>query len=133
MNRGPSRATNSVDHVARAKAAWDPAPEWVIVLAEACCLTSQSKVGSRIKYSPATVSQILSNTYRGDIRRVEEMVRGALMSETVECPQLGEMSRARCLDWQKKPFAPSSSHRVAMYRACRNNCPHSRIKGGDDA
>ena len=121
-----------VDHLGKAEIAWGELPDWVIILAEACARSSQSAVAKRIGYSAATVSQILSNGYRGDVSRVEQMVRGALMSETVECPALGDIARNVCLGWQAKPYAATSSHRVAMYRACRDGCPHSRLFKGDD-
>ncbi len=35
-----------------------------------------------LDYSASTVSQVLSNSYRGDMRRFEDMVLGALMAET---------------------------------------------------
>lgn len=117
------------DPVARAMAAWgDAIPAWVVVLAEACQMAgSQSAVAKRLEYSATTVSQILSKTYLGNIGRVEQMVRGALMAETVVCPMLGDVARNVCLDWQSKPYSPTSSHRVAMFRACRDGCPNSRI------
>ncbi|TIV63290.1 MAG: transcriptional regulator, partial [Mesorhizobium sp.] len=55
----------------------------------------------------------------------EQMVRGALMAETVDCPVLGPLGRNACLDWQAKPFAPTSSHRMTMHRACKT-CPQRR-------
>ncbi len=135
MNRGPLTMRSGVDPVEKATSAWAVLPDWVLVLAEACRQHSQSAVAKRIDYSPAVVSSVLSNSYRGDIARVEQMVRGALMSETVACPALGDIARNVCLDWQSKPYAATSSHRAAMFHACRSNCPHSRLvqRGDDDA
>ncbi|WP_137136647.1 transcriptional regulator [Rhizobium sp. FKY42] len=136
MNRGPLSARSTVDPVEKANAAWgNSLPDWVVVLAETCRHNSQSAVAKRIDYSPAVVSSVLSNSYKGDISRVEQMVRGALMSETVICPALGDIARNVCLDWQSKPYAATSSHRAAMFHACRANCPNSRLspKGDDDA
>ena len=137
MIRGPQSGKTVADPVEKAVAAWgEKIPAWVMELAEACQKSNQSMVAKKLSYSPAVVSSILSNTYRGDVARVEQMVRGALMAETVPCPALGEIARNVCLDWQAKPQAVTSSHRAAMYRACRNNCPFSRIAGantsGDD-
>lgn len=136
MNRGPLSARSTVDPVEKATTAWDNSlPDWVLVLAETCRHNSQSAVAKRIDYSPAVVSSVLSNSYKGDISRVEQMVRGALMSETVICPALGDIARNICLDWQSKPYAATSSHRAAMFHACRSNCSNSRFsqKGDDDA
>ncbi|WP_298815431.1 hypothetical protein [uncultured Roseibium sp.] len=38
--------------------------------------------------------------------------------------------RDRCLNWQTKPRAITNATRTKMYHACRNGCPHSRLKGG---
>ena len=128
MNRGPKSGGATVDHVARATSAWGDAPDWIIVLAEACAKSSQSAVARRLDYSGSAISAVLSNSYRGDVDRIEQMVRGVLMAETLPCPVLGALPRNQCLEWQARPYAATSSHRVAMYRACRDACPHSRIK-----
>ncbi|TBB53424.1 transcriptional regulator [Rhizobium ruizarguesonis] len=127
MNRGPQAGRTAVDYLTKTNEAWGRAPDWIVALAEACGRSSQSAVAKQLDYSPATVSQVISNTYRGDVSRVEQMVRGALMAEVVPCPILGELARNKCLDWQAKPRAITSQLRSTMYRACRSGCPHSRI------
>lgn len=112
--------------VEKAEAAWAPAPLWVRRLAEEADRIGQAATGKRLDYSAATVSQVISNSYRGDLRRVEQMVLGALMAETVECPVKGEMARNVCLKWQDKPFAATSADRTRMFHACRAGCPHSK-------
>ncbi|WP_440411091.1 transcriptional regulator [Neorhizobium petrolearium] len=132
MIRGPQPGRTAADPIEKAVAAWGgDLPAWVLELAEACRLSNQSAIAKRLGYSPAVVSSILSNTYKGDVARVEQMVRGALMAETVPCPALGDIPRNICLDWQAKPYAATSSHRAAMYHACRNNCPFSRLAGSN--
>lgn len=118
-----------IDNLEKARAAWgEPLPDWIIALAEACNATTQSAVGKRIGYSGSTVSQVLSDTYRnGDMVRIESVVRGALMAETVHCPILQDIGRDICLGWQKRPFSTANSNAVRMYQACRNGCPHSRL------
>lgn len=139
MNRGPLPGKAAVDHVAKAKLAWGGyAPEWILILAEACSRSSQSAVAKDLGYSGSAISLVLGNKYQnGDLGRIEQMVRGALMAETIVCPIMGEMARDVCASWQKKPFATTSSHRVRMYQACRNGCPNSRISSNrsevDDA
>lgn len=138
MIRGPQNAKAKVGPLEKARAAWgNDMPDWVLVLAETCQMSNQATVAKQLDYSGAVVSFILSNSYTGDISRVEQMVRGVLMSETVPCPAIGDLPRHQCLEWQAKPYAVTSSHRVMMYRACRNNCPFSRIGGtkpqGEDA
>jgi len=131
MRRGPASGKTTVDHVARATDAWGSPPDWVLALAEACVKATQKAVGEQIGYSPATISQILSNTYRGDLVQLEILVRGALMGETVHCPILGALTRDVCAAWQAKPWAPTSSHRIRMFQACRNGCPNSRVSNNE--
>jgi len=123
------------DNVVTAVAAWgDPAPDWIIVLAEACNMESQAAVAKRIGYSSSTVSQVLSNKYQmGDIAKFEQTVRGALMAETVDCPIIGDMTRDVCLNWQARPFSTTNSNAVRMFQACRAGCEHSRLKAGDQS
>lgn len=121
-----SALSRKVLFVDKAEAAWKPAPAWVHTLAEEADRIGQTGAAKRIEYSAATVSQVISNTYRGDLRRVEQMVLGALMAATVDCPVKGEMARNVCLRWQDKPFAITSADRTRMYHACRSGCPHSK-------
>lgn len=126
----PAKRKN--DNVVRASDAWGTPPDWVLILAEACNMENQTSVGRRLSYAGSTISQVLSNTYLGDMERFEQVVRGVLMAETVICPRLGEMSRNVCQTWQRRPFSTASSNAVAMYQACRSGCPHSRLQGGSD-
>lgn len=128
--RGPApRRDIKKDFVCKAHEAWgDAIPVWVEELARAVNATSQGKVADRIGYSKSLISHVLSNGYTGDLSRIEAKVRGALMNETVGCPVLGDIGRDRCLDEQAKPFAATSSLRARLFRACRANCPHSRLK-----
>ena len=124
-----------LDNVEKVRTAWGNAPDWVIVLAEACNLESQVGVARRVDYSASVVNAVLSNSYqKGDIARFEQAVRGALMAETVICPAKGDLPRNACLSWQKKPFDPTNSGRVRMYHACRAGCVNSRISSntGDE-
>jgi hypothetical protein len=121
-------ARNKVDFVAKARACWgSSAPDWVLILAELARDKTLSSAAARVAYSPATVSYVISNKYRGDLSLVEAKVRGALMGMTVDCPILGEIGRHRCLDEQKMGNNASSSIRSKLYRACRSGCPHSRV------
>lgn len=120
MNRGPAKESRPVVSFAeKAAAAWGDVPDW---LSELCRLADQAGLagaGKRVGYAPSAISTVISRKYQGDYGRVEEMVRGALMAETVNCPVQGEMGRDRCLEWQRKPFAATSSQRVRMFRACK--------------
>ncbi|MGD9476115.1 transcriptional regulator [Shinella sp. G-2] len=116
------------DYLAKVEAAWgNAAPDWVLVLASACTKDSQSAVARKVGYSAPTISAVLGNTYKGNLPKVEEAVRWQLIGDTVSCPMLGAIRKNECLEWQAKPYAATSSHRVEMYRACRDGCPYSRI------
>jgi hypothetical protein len=108
--------------VATARQHWGEAiPDWVEALAEACQSSSQSRVAERIGRSAAVVSQVLRAKYPGDLRAVEDLVRGALMSGIVECPALGLVPTNECRVWMGKArvFGNTNALRVRMYRACR--------------
>lgn len=115
----------------KAEAGWKgAAPDWVQELANMAEARGLKACASRLDYSITVISQTISNKYKGDLTKVEQKVRGALMEETVACPVLGEIGKDACLVWQAKPRAITSAIRAAVYRACRNGCPHSRLKEG---
>ncbi|TFF20514.1 transcriptional regulator [Jiella endophytica] len=107
-------------------------PDWIIELARLADAEGLSGAEKRVGRAASTLSQTLSNTYRGDVGKIEERVRGALMALTVECPVLGEIGRDRCLDEQGKDFVATSAMRAQLYRACRSGCPHSKHTKGKD-
>ena len=118
------------DFVGRARERWpEPIPDWVVALAEACTAKTQAEVGRQLGYSGSAISATLGNTYGGDVAEIAERVRGAFLGREVDCPRKGRMRRDVCMAWQAKPFAQTSSDRVAMFHACRSCCPHSRLKG----
>ena len=107
MRPGPAPETRppGLSFLEKASAAWpEPLADWLVELArlaDGCGLRGAEK---RIGYSAGAISSVINNKYgKGDIGRVEETVRGALMALTVDCPELGELARDRCLAWQKKP------------------------------
>lgn len=131
MIRGPApgaRATADRSMAEKASIAWGSPPDWVAELAALADLEGLRGAEKRIGYSASCISTVINKRYRGDMARVEESVRGALMGHVVACPPLGEIGRDQCLTWQKKPFAATSSIRAAVYRACRSGCPHSSLR-----
>lgn len=104
-------------------------PDWIAELATFADTEGLAGCEKRVGYSRSTISSVLHGKYgMGDMARVEEMVRGALMAVTVDCPVLGEIGRDRCLTEQKEPFRATSRHRAQLYHACRSGCPHARRK-----
>jgi len=85
---------------------------------------SQAKVGKRLGYSSATVSQVLSGNYGGQLdaflTRVEEVFGRAEIS----CPVLGQILLPECVEERRKPFTTANPHRVRMFQACRT-CPNN--------
>lgn len=98
--------------------------DWKSVLAERCTRDTQAAVARALGVSPAMINKVLKGSYEGSEVRLEALVRGTFMKETVVCPVVGEISKRRCLDGQARPFAATNPQRVALYRACRNGCPN---------
>lgn len=136
MKRGPVNARNGDDRSMNQKAgdAWGiDLPDWVKELARRADATGQKAAGAAINYSAATVSQVISNTYKGDLGCVEEMVRGAWMAAHVRCPVLGSIGRDLCLRHQKTPLSTANPMSVRLFHTCRNGCPNWRPTGGNHA
>jgi hypothetical protein len=111
----------------RARSAWgDALPDWVEALAIESDRTSQSKAAMRIGRSAATVSNVINNAYSAGLQGVEQLVRAALMSASVNCPVIGEMSSSACLENQNAEW---SARRAMIQAACAAGCPHSRVGG----
>ena len=111
-----------------ARAHWgEELPDWIAVLARECTASSQSRVAKRLERSAAMISQVLRAKYPGDLRAIEDLVRGQLMAQTVTCPALGELPLHECRGWMAKArdFHNTNSLRIRMYRACRR-CPRYR-------
>lgn len=96
---------------------------WIDAMRSACSSHTQADIAQRIGYSAAVVNQVLKGTYRGDLKRVQQAVEGALMALNVDCPVAGEMPRQRCAEYQRRGFALTNPMRVALSRACKT-CPN---------
>ena len=104
--------------------AWGTLPDWIEALARECDRTSQNKAAKRLERSASLVSAVLRRRYTGDMAAVEDIVRGALMSTTADCPVLGDLPLDICRRWRSRAreFSNVNSQYVTMYRAC-NRCP----------
>jgi len=128
MNRGPQKNSrpSGASFAEKAILAWgEPLPDWVAALAELADREGLAGAEKKIGYSRSAVSTVLSAKYRGDMDRVADMVRGALLSATVDCPVLGEIGRDRCLTEQKEPFRATSRFRTQLFHACKT-CANAR-------
>lgn len=111
-----------------ARTAWgEAAPEWVLVLAQACDAGTQSAVAKRLGVSAAMINTALKKTYAGRMDKLEAKARGELMGQTVACPVLGTITRRRCIDEQSRPYAATNAIRVELRRACPC-CPNLMSK-----
>lgn len=121
--------TRPAGQMARAELGWgEDMPPEIRELALACMARTSRAVAKQLGYSDGAISQALANKYQnGDVPKLFAKIRGALMGEVVFCPEQGQIGRDVCLDWQKKPFAATNSHRVRMFHACRE-CPHRQQK-----
>lgn len=103
--------------------------DWLTALREACQASSQSAVARRLGVSATMVNQALKGAYKGDIERLQGLVEGSLMSQTVDCPATGDMPKHKCLEHQGRPrgMAFVNPYFSKLYRACRSGCPHSKL------
>lgn len=98
---------------------------WLQELRAQCQITSQPKVAKVLGYSPAVINQVLKGTYKGDIKKVEQKVRGAFLGETVGCPILGELERNKCIEHQNAKYSSVNRLAVQLYRKCPT-CPYNQ-------
>lgn len=96
------------------------------ILRRAVTNHGQSEVARRIGRSPSALSQVINGKYQGDPATILELVEAEFASTTVDCPELGDIPLAACIEEREKPFKATSSQRVRLYRACQT----CRNKGG---
>ena len=99
--------------------------DWIAVLRQKCAeAKSQKVIAGRLGYSASVINQVLKGVYRGDLARVEQVVRGRFMDGEVVCPALGPIRADTCVDHQRRAtrFNPTNRLRTQMYRACQG-CP----------
>jgi len=114
------------DRMTRAVDGWKDVPDWVELLVAACDAkgSSQGKVAKKLGRTPSVISQVLSNTYKGDMSDIEDRVRSVLDAQQVNCPPNGWISSADCLAWrdEARTFFTRPPHMLRMFKACRS-CP----------
>lgn len=100
---------------------------WIEMLDAACKASTRAAVAKRLDYSPAVVTEVLKGSYKGDLKRVQRAVEGALMQAKVECPVVGEIGQQLCVTHQRAPFRATNPAAVQLYHACRAGCSHSLL------
>lgn len=124
MNGGIQRP----DPLATVAEHWgDAAPEWVTALARACAETSASAVARRLGVSTSTLSEVLRRKYAGRVDRVADTAAALFLAAEVQCPVLGRIGRAACLEHQRRVASGvrSSGVRVRLAAECPA-CPQRR-------
>lgn len=134
MNRGPTskKATNGDNRTMVEKAVLahgEDLPDWVNELAALVDQIGLKAAGARVGYSGSAMSQVINAKYPGDLAAVEAEVRSALLSPTVDCPVLDEITREICLEYQAKPFSAASARSALVFHACKR-CPNARQQKG---
>lgn len=112
--------------VAIAREAWgDDLPDWVEALAQECQRTSQNKAAQVLGYSNGAVSMVIRNKYVANSQGIEMAVRGALMSESIDCPFIGMIGKDVCRQWRikRKRGVRANRLQIQMARAC-GECLH---------
>lgn len=89
---------------------------------------TQAVIARRLDVSEATISSAIKGRYIGNVDKLAERIRGELLSQTVACPILGQISTRICQDERGKPFHTANPMRVRLWQACRS-CVHNPKKG----
>ena len=100
------------------------------LLKKICSEQSQAEVARAIEYSPGTISQVLSGTYRGSSDLVLQKVVEVYGGLTVACPERGEIALRECAVERVKPYATVSSDYARQRNACRRckNNPSATLR-----
>lgn len=106
-----------------------PEPEWLMALKTACLESSQAAVARQLGVSASTTSQVLNGTYKGNVKRIQTLIEGRLMNQTVACPIAGDIPKHKCLEHQIRDVRMATVNPLysRLYRACRSGCPHSQL------
>lgn len=80
---------------------------------------SQAKVGRKLGYSSATVSQALAGKYEGQLDTFLTRVEEVFGRSEIDCPILGTITYPKCVEERRRPFSSANPHRVRMFQACR--------------
>lgn len=111
-------------------------PTWLARLRVEVARSTQRRVAELLRGhngypSETLLSQVLSGKYKGRTERLQRLVEGYYLGATVPCPVLGTVTRDTCEREQRRPFAATNPHRVALFRACRAGCPYSSLEEAD--
>lgn len=116
---------------AKMSARWNnAAPDWVVALtkaldAEVAGGGSQASLGKRIGIRADMISGVIGKSYAGNYGAVEQIVRGALMSEKVRCPALSDViGRDECVAYQSRKLFTAANPQLVKLKAQCPRCPN---------
>ncbi len=89
------------------------------LLRSAVAASSQAEVARRVGRSAAAINQVLRGTYAGNPEIILERVAAEYGPDSVNCPVMGEVPLAQCLESRNRPFSATNAMRVRLYKACR--------------
>ena len=103
--------------------------EWLRELHKQCEISSQGEVCRALRQpdgfpSKSVICLALHFKYpsKKGLARLQSLVEGAYMNQTVDCPILGELGKDRCQAEQLREFSATNRQRVQLYKACRSGC-----------
>jgi hypothetical protein len=94
------------------------------LLKEKIAESSQSKVAAALGYSSAAISNLVNGKYGANGDTILQRVRELYGGESVDCPELGEITLGEC-SGHKKRTPTTDSYYARMYRACQK-CERSK-------
>lgn len=97
--------------------------DWIDVLEKRCRASSQAGMARELGLSASTINQVIKGTYKASTDRIEQLVRGRLMKETVRCPLLGVLARDECVSNQRRKRITANPMRARLARTCPT-CPN---------
>lgn len=107
----------------------NPQEDWLMVLKTACADSSQAAVARQLGVSASALNQVLKGVYKGQVTRIQTLIEGRLMNQTVACPVAGDLPKHKCLEHQARDVRMATVNPLfsRLYRACRSGCPHSKL------
>lgn len=103
---------------------------WLSTLRAEVERTSLRRVAERLRGgngypSETLLSQVLNDKYKGQTERLQRLVEGYYLGQTVTCPVRGALTRDRCEHNRRLPFSNANADCIALYRACKT-CIHNQ-------
>ncbi len=96
------------------------------LLKQAVAASSQAEVARRIGRSASAINQVLKGSYPNP-EAILELVAAEYGGDTVDCPVMGQVPLAQCLEERGRPFRATNHQAVKLFQAC-TKCPRGGQK-----